>query len=67
MDQETVERLLGGPVDDAPDGPRSLVVLLSAVRAAPQVGELAGEAAALDAYRRARSGAPLGVPRTARR
>ncbi|MGN9813662.1 hypothetical protein ACTMSW_30475 [Micromonospora sp. BQ11] len=67
MDQDTVERLLGGLVDDAPHGPRSLVVLLSAVRAAPQADELAGEAAALDAYRSARSGAPLDGPRAARR
>jgi hypothetical protein len=67
MDQETVERLLGGPADDAQDGPRSLVLLLTAVRAAPHADELAGEAAAVHAYRRARAGSPVDVPRSARR
>ncbi|RKN45420.1 hypothetical protein D7223_17635 [Micromonospora endolithica] len=67
MDQETAERLLGSPIDDHPDGPRSLVVLLSAIRAAPRDEELAGENAALQAYRRARSGSPLALPARRRR
>ncbi|MER7457856.1 hypothetical protein [Micromonospora sp. NPDC126480] len=60
LDSETVERLL----DDAMDrrnGPHPLAVLLSAVRAAPGSGELAGEAAAVRAYRLARQGAPRSV------
>ncbi|PZF82658.1 hypothetical protein, partial [Micromonospora deserti] len=67
MDQETAERLLGGPVGDPWDGPRSLVLLLTAVRAAPHAGELAGEAAAVRAYQLARAGTPLGQPGRPRR
>ncbi|MEV4478369.1 hypothetical protein [Micromonospora coxensis] len=61
MDQETVERLLVGPVVDPQDGPESLVRLLAAVRAAPHPAELRGEAAAMQAFQRARAGAPLPV------
>ncbi|MDO3700082.1 hypothetical protein Q3W71_00115 [Micromonospora sp. C28SCA-DRY-2] len=62
MDQETVERLLDGPVVDPQDGPRPLVLLLTAVRAAPRDDELAGEGAAVHAYRRALAGTPLDLP-----
>ncbi|SCG60562.1 hypothetical protein [Micromonospora halophytica] len=61
MDQETVERLLVGSVVDPQDGPASLVRLLAAVRAAPHPAELRGEAAAMQAFHRARAGAPLPV------
>ncbi|SCG72513.1 hypothetical protein [Micromonospora coxensis] len=61
MDQETVERLLVGPAVDPQDGPASLVRLLAAVRAAPHPAELRGEAAAMQAFQRARAGAPLPV------
>ncbi|MEU4780364.1 hypothetical protein [Micromonospora sp. NPDC023633] len=67
MDQETVERLLGGPVRDPQDGPRSVTSLLTAVRAAPHASELAGEEAAVRAYRLARAGDPLGLPERRRR
>ncbi|WP_346535263.1 hypothetical protein [Micromonospora sp. DPT] len=66
MDQETVERLLVGPVVDAHDGPEPLVRLLTAVRAAPHPGELRGESAAVHAFRSARAGAPLPAPSPAR-
>ncbi|MDH6461726.1 hypothetical protein M2302_001901 [Micromonospora sp. A200] len=66
MDQETVERLLVGPVVDAHDGPEPLVRLLTAVRAAPHPGELRGENAAIHAFRSARTGAPLPAPSPAR-
>ncbi|MFI5488349.1 MULTISPECIES: hypothetical protein [Micromonospora] len=66
MDQETVERLLDGPAGDPQDGPRPLVLLLTAVRAAPRDGELAGEGAAVHAYRRALAGAPLDLPASPR-
>ncbi|MGW5672265.1 hypothetical protein ACWEVO_30740, partial [Micromonospora sp. NPDC003776] len=56
MDQETVERLLVGPVADAQGGPEVLVRLLAAVRAAPHPHELTGEGAALQAFRLARAG-----------
>ncbi|MGW4499886.1 hypothetical protein ACWENR_14905 [Micromonospora sp. NPDC004336] len=62
MDQETVERLLGGPVVDPQDVPRPVASLLTAVRAAPLPGELAGEDAAVRAYRLARAGSPVGGP-----
>ncbi|PWR11542.1 hypothetical protein DKT68_05475 [Micromonospora acroterricola] len=52
MDQETVERLLGGVVESSTD-PRPVVLLLAAVRAAPRPAELAGEGPAVQAYRRA--------------
>ncbi|MCW3839049.1 hypothetical protein ONA70_02930 [Micromonospora yasonensis] len=68
MDQETVERLLVGPVAHAPDGPEVLVQLLAAVRAAPRPHELSGEAAALQAFRLARAGsAPVLAARPGRR
>ncbi|MFC0033881.1 hypothetical protein ACFFMM_30590 [Micromonospora chaiyaphumensis] len=56
MDQETVERLLVGPVSDPQDGPQALVRFLAAVRADPHPQELSGEGAALQAFRRARAG-----------
>ncbi|MGS2617210.1 hypothetical protein ACVCAH_22190 [Micromonospora sp. LZ34] len=62
MDQETVERLLDGPVVDPQGGPQPLVLLLTAVRAAPRAGELSGEGAAVHAYRRALAGAPVDLP-----
>lgn len=61
MDQETAERLLGGPDADPQHGPEALVRLLTAVRAAPRPTELVGEGAALRAFRLARTGA-LTVP-----
>ncbi|MFC0003753.1 hypothetical protein [Micromonospora siamensis] len=69
MDQETVERLLVGPVVDPADGPPALVQLLAAVRAAPRPAELSGEAEALRAYRMVRAGStvplrPVAAPRT---
>ncbi|WP_446219563.1 hypothetical protein [Micromonospora sp. IBHARD004] len=57
MDQETVERLLAGPVAYPQDGPEALVRLLTAVRAAPRPHELTGERAAMEAFRAARAGA----------
>ncbi|MBM0260351.1 hypothetical protein [Micromonospora sp. 4G55] len=66
MDQETVERLLVGPVVDPHDGPEPLVRLLTAVRAAPYPGELRGETAAMHAFRSARAGVPLPAPSPAR-
>ncbi|MER7333027.1 MULTISPECIES: hypothetical protein [unclassified Micromonospora] len=60
MDQETVERLLGGPVVDPQDAPQPVASLLTAVRAAPRAAELAGEDAAVRAYRLARAGTPVG-------
>ncbi|MEH0844993.1 hypothetical protein V6U81_21655 [Micromonospora sp. CPCC 205711] len=62
MDQETVERLLVGPVVDPRDGREPLAALLTAVRAAPRPAELRGEHAAMQAFRLARAGAPLAVP-----
>ncbi|WP_176737258.1 hypothetical protein [Micromonospora citrea] len=62
MDQETVERLLGGPVVDPQDVSRPVASLLTAVRAAPLPGELTGEDAAVRAYRLARAGTPVGTP-----
>ncbi|KAB1143220.1 hypothetical protein F6X68_20830, partial [Micromonospora sp. AMSO12t] len=67
MDQETVERLLDGPVLDPQDGPQSLTSLLTAVRATPHADELAGEEAAVRAYRLARAGNPPGRPEPRRR
>lgn len=68
MDQETVERLLIGPVADTQGGPEVLVQLLAAVRAAPYPHELSGEDAALQAFRRARAGSPVApAPRPERR
>ncbi|NES31568.1 hypothetical protein GCE86_03750 [Micromonospora terminaliae] len=61
MDQETVERLLVGPVTDAQDGPQALVRFLAAVRADPHPQELTGEGAALQAFRQARAGDPVPV------
>lgn len=66
MDQETVERLLAGPLADPQDGTEVLVRLLAAVRAAPRPHEFGGEAAALQAFRAARAGAaasPAARPR----
>ncbi|MFV2113203.1 hypothetical protein ACFHW0_12800 [Micromonospora sp. LOL_025] len=63
MDQETVERLLDGPVLDPQDGPQPVTSLLTAVRAPGRAGELAGEETAVRAYRLARAGSsPLGPP-----
>ncbi|SCF28663.1 hypothetical protein [Micromonospora mirobrigensis] len=59
MDQETVERLLVGPVVDPVDGPPALVQLLAAVRAAPRPAELGGEAEALRAYRMVQAGSTV--------
>lgn len=67
MDSETVERLLDGTAVDLQDGRHPLVPLLSAVRAAPDPGELAGEAAAVRAYQMALLGSPLTVPAVRRR
>lgn len=68
MDQETVERLLVGPVADPPNGPEALVRLLTAVRAAPRPHELTGEAAALRAFRMAQAGLlPVAASRRQRR
>ncbi|RLK22528.1 hypothetical protein DER29_0362 [Micromonospora sp. M71_S20] len=67
MDQETVERLLDGPVLDPQDGPQPVTSLLTAVRAPGRAGELAGEEAAVRAYRLARAGSPLGPPQPRRR
>lgn len=66
MDQETVERLLGGPVLDPQDGPRPVASLLTAVRAAPHPRELAGEEAAVRAYRLVRAGHPPELPQRRR-
>ncbi|MEV7330516.1 hypothetical protein [Micromonospora sp. NPDC093244] len=54
MDQETAERLLGGGPVDPSAGPRPLVLLLSAVRAAARPAELAGEGLAVQGFRSAR-------------
>ncbi|MEH0935778.1 hypothetical protein [Micromonospora psammae] len=62
IDQETVERLLGGPVVDPQDGPGPLVALLTAVRAAPHPDELRGESDAVQAFRAARAGLSPTVP-----
>jgi hypothetical protein len=59
VDPETAERLLGGTLAEAQDGPRVLVGLLAAVRAAPRPYELTGEGAALQAFRVARAGDPV--------
>ncbi|MGN9779218.1 hypothetical protein ACTMS0_26165 [Micromonospora sp. H33] len=67
FDSATVERLLDGTAVDPPDGRHPLVPLLSAVRAAPEPGELAGEAAAVRAYHLALLGAPVTVPKCRRR
>ncbi|MEH0827672.1 MULTISPECIES: hypothetical protein [unclassified Micromonospora] len=66
MDQETVERLLVGPVVDPHDGPEPLVRLLTAVRAAPHPTELRGESAAMQAFRTARAEPARPTPRPAR-
>ncbi|MEV4463862.1 hypothetical protein AB0J51_09585 [Micromonospora echinofusca] len=66
MDQETVERLLGGPVLDPQDGPHPVASLLTAVRAAPHPRELAGEEAAVRAYRLVRAGRPPELPQRRR-
>ncbi|SIN41982.1 hypothetical protein [Micromonospora cremea] len=55
MDQETAERLLGGTVEPSA-GPRPVVLLLTAARAAPRPAELAGEDVAVLAFRRERHG-----------
>ncbi|MFE9957635.1 hypothetical protein [Micromonospora sp. NPDC005299] len=67
MDQETVERLLVGPVVEAQDGPQALVRFLAAVRAAPRPHELTGEGAALQAFRVAQAGGPVAVSHPRRR
>ncbi|MBY8874770.1 hypothetical protein K7640_23355 [Micromonospora sp. PLK6-60] len=67
MDQETAERLLAGRPAAPPHGSPALVALLTAVRATPRPGELAGEDAALHAYRMARAGAVLPVTSVATR
>ncbi|MEV0157669.1 hypothetical protein AB0H57_28650 [Micromonospora sp. NPDC050686] len=67
MDQETAERLLAGRPAAPPHGPPALVELLTAVRATPRPGELAGEDAALHAYRLARAGSVLPVTPVATR
>ncbi|TNH30157.1 hypothetical protein FHG89_08925 [Micromonospora orduensis] len=54
INQETAERLLGGGPVDPSAGPRPLVLLLSAVRAAPRPAELAGEGLAVQGFRSAR-------------
>ncbi|SCF28861.1 hypothetical protein GA0074695_5192 [Micromonospora viridifaciens] len=56
MGEETVERLLAGTVPVPRGGPEVLVRLLAAVRAAPRPHELVGEAAAVRAFRAARTG-----------
>ncbi|MEV4656055.1 hypothetical protein [Micromonospora sp. NPDC049301] len=53
IDQETAERLLGGAVVPSA-GPRPVVLLLTAVRAAPSPAELAGEGVAVRAFHRER-------------
>ncbi|MET8352336.1 MULTISPECIES: hypothetical protein [unclassified Micromonospora] len=55
MNQETAERLLGGSVEPSA-GPRPVVLLLTAARAAPRPAELAGEDVAVLAFRRERHG-----------
>ncbi|MCW3815048.1 hypothetical protein ONA91_11335 [Micromonospora sp. DR5-3] len=67
MDQETAERLLVGPVVNAQDGPEVLIRLLAAVRAAPRPHELAGEGAAVQAFRAARAGLLPAASRAERR
>ncbi|MEU9506100.1 hypothetical protein AB0D32_07435 [Micromonospora sp. NPDC048170] len=62
MDQETVERMLGEPVVGPHGGPRPIASLLTALRAAPRSGELAGEEAAVRAYRLARAGSTAVLP-----
>ncbi|MET8085407.1 hypothetical protein [Micromonospora sp. NPDC005197] len=55
MNQETAERLLGGfPVDPSTDT-RPVVLLLTAVRAAPRPDELAGLSLAVQDFRRAQA------------
>ncbi|MEO3776449.1 hypothetical protein ABGB16_06265 [Micromonospora sp. B11E3] len=61
MDQETLERLLGGRAAGSRDGADPLVRLLAALRAAARPEELRGERAALDAYRVARAAPPAPV------
>ncbi|MFU8849797.1 hypothetical protein ACNAW0_02225 [Micromonospora sp. SL1-18] len=56
MDEETVERLLAGSIADACGGPKVLVRLFDALRAAPRPHELVGEAAAAQAFRMAHAG-----------
>ncbi|MFD0786716.1 hypothetical protein ACFQZ8_22690, partial [Micromonospora azadirachtae] len=63
MDQETVERLLDGPVDATHAETHPIVPLLLAVRAEPQPHEFDGESAALMAYRRALADASGRRPR----
>ncbi|MEU4336298.1 hypothetical protein AB0F59_16995 [Micromonospora lupini] len=55
MDQETVERLLGGFPVDPSTGTRPVVLLLTAVRAAPRPDELAGLGLAVQGFRRAQA------------
>lgn len=56
VDQETAERLLGGSAVDPQDGHEALVRLLLVIRTSPQPNELAGEGAAMQAFRVARLG-----------
>ncbi|MGC4820156.1 hypothetical protein [Micromonospora sp. DT63] len=55
MDQETAERLLGGFPVDPSTGTRPVVLLLTAVRAAPRPDELAGLSLAVQAFRSAQA------------
>ncbi|MEV4825827.1 hypothetical protein ACGFIE_20925 [Micromonospora sp. NPDC049275] len=55
MDQETAERLLGGFPVDPSTGTRPVVLLLTAVRAAPRPDELAGLGPAVQGFRRAQA------------
>ncbi|MGC4875830.1 hypothetical protein ACLQ26_06075 [Micromonospora sp. DT43] len=55
MDQETAERLLGGFPVDPSAGTRPVVLLLTAVRAAPRADELAGLGLAVQGFRRAQA------------
>ncbi|MCO1598981.1 hypothetical protein M8C17_27890 [Micromonospora sp. RHAY321] len=53
IDQKTAEQLFGGNIVDPSTARRPVALLLTAVRAAPSPGELAGEGVALHAFRRA--------------
>ncbi|MCX5070100.1 hypothetical protein OOJ91_30065 [Micromonospora lupini] len=55
MDHETVERLLGGFPVDPTSGTRPVVLLLTAVRAAPRPDELAGLGLAVQGFRSAQA------------
>lgn len=59
VDRDTAERLLSGAVVDPQDGPDVLVRLLAATRAPAHPVELAGESAAMDAFRAAHLGLVL--------